>query len=203
MGNQEPREEKNAGMSWDVDVSILSSSHIMKQVAIGMGLAILFTMAVIFFIQLISGDMSLEFLAFLGKLFFALVGIFAFLITAGVLIFLGNRYEYTFTLDDRGIKEETRPRQRRRNSMINGLLLILGFLSKNPAAMGAGAMAQSRQKQFLRWKDINGLESDDRQRVIVLKRNKRTLMLVFCNPDNYEDVSRALREKVEGPSSRA
>lgn len=184
-------------ITWDIDISILSNTPVMKQLLFVIVISIVFVVALMFVIGLLDGDMSLEYLAFLGKLFLIMAGIFAVLILLGVLLVMGNRYGYTFTLDSIGIAEATHSRQYKRNTIINALLVIVGLLSGRPAAAGAGILAQSRQKQFLRWKDIDQAVVDSRRKTVTLKKNRRIRMIVFCTMDNYEPVSKLILEKTQ------
>ncbi|RQD78322.1 MAG: hypothetical protein D5R97_00585, partial [Candidatus Syntrophonatronum acetioxidans] len=185
-------------LSWDIDVPILTNKYIFNQVFIGVILAVVFAVTIILLIQIFSGDFTWDFLVFILQIFLSMVVLFMVMIALGVIIFMGNRYDYNFSLDpDKGIWEKPQKRQQKRNSLVNTLLIFLGILSKNPSASGAGVIAQSRQKQFVRWKDVNKIEKDPRDRVIILKRNSRTLMIIFCLPENYEEVLNIIERKVQ------
>ena len=189
--------KKEGAISWDIDVSILSNKHIFKQVFIGVILAMLFTVTIILLIQIFSGDFTWDFLVTLLQIFLFLVVLFMVMIVLGVIIFMGNRYDYNFSLDpDKGIWEKPQERQGKKNNLINTLAIFLGILSKNPSVSGAGLIAQSRQKQFVGWKDVNKIEKNPRDKVIKLKRNSRTLMILFCHPENYDEVLKIIERKV-------
>lgn len=51
-------------------------------------------------------------------------------------------------------------------------------------------------EQFVDWKSVDNIKADPRNRAITLKKNRRTLMVVFCRPDNHEIVAGAIRNKV-------
>lgn len=197
MEEQKNQQTKDPVITWDIDISIFANAPIMKQVLFVIGLSIAFVVVLMFLIGLLSGDMNLEYLNFLGKLILILVAIFTVLLLFGVLLVMGNRYGYTFALDRSGIAEATHCLQYKRNTIINLLLLIAGLLSGRPAAAGAGILAQSRQKQFLCWKDIEQAVVDPRRKTVVLKKKRRTRMIVFCTADNYDSVSRLILEKTK------
>ncbi len=185
-------------ISWDIDVSLLTNKHIAKQIVLVFSLAILFTITIIFLIELFSGSITPDFLIALAKIFLLLTAIITVLTILGVFLAMGNRYSYTFTLDpQKGISERPQTRQRSKNFIINSLLVLLGLLAKNPTAAGTGILSQSRQEQFVNWKSINAIKTDPRNRAITLKRNRRTLMVVFCHPDNYETVAGLIRSKIQ------
>lgn len=183
-------------ITWEIDVPILTDGVIMKQLLFVIALSIVFVLVLLLLIGLFTGDMNLEYLAFLGKLFLIMAAIFAALLLIGVLLLMGNRYGYTFTLDSGGIGEATHSRQYKKNTIMNLLLVIAGLLSGRPAAAGAGILAQARQKQYLRWKDIDQAALDSRRKTVVLKKNRRTRMIVFCTTANYEAVSKLILDKI-------
>ena len=178
----------NEKITWDIGISILSNPIILKQLAIAFGLAIFLLVLFMFILGLIDGTLDREYFAFLGKLFLYMFLGFCILTILGVLLLLGNRYGYTFTMDSSGIMEAAQPSQYRRNTFLNTLLVILSFFARSPGTMGTAVLAQSRQKQFVHWKDINMVEADPRRKAIILKKNRLTRMVVFCHAENYDTV---------------
>ncbi len=184
-------------ISWDIEIPVLTNKNIARQIVLVFSLAILFTLTVIFLIELFSGNITWDFIAALFRIFLLLVVIITLLTFLGVYLFMGNRYYYTFILDpQKGIWEKLQNRQQKNNFMVNSLLMVAGLLTKNFSAAGAGAISQSRQEQFIAWKDISRVESELSGHTITLKKNKRTLMTVFCHPDNYQAVSEVIQSKV-------
>lgn len=182
----------NKNITWDISVSILTNTIILKQLVIAFGIAIFLLVLFMFFLGLIDGTLDLEYFAFLGKLFLYMFLGFCILTALGVLLLMGNRYGYTFTLDSKGIMEAAQPSQYRRNTFLNTLLVILSFFARNPGTMGAGVLAQSRQKQYIKWKEINKVEADPRRKAIILKKNRLTSMVVFCHTENFDTVYEAI-----------
>ena len=184
-------------ISWDIAIPVLTNKHIARQIVLVFSLAILFVIIVLFLIELFSGGITWEFIAALFRIFLLLVSIITVITFLGVYLFMGNRYYYTFTLDPQnGIWEKPQQRQRKKNLIVNSLLLFGGLLTRNFSAAGSGALSQSRQEQFVAWKDINLVEYEPSSYTITLKNNKRTLMIVFCHPDNYQVVSEIIQAKV-------
>ena len=184
-------------LSWDIDVSILSSAPIMKQLGFALGLSVIFVVLLMFFIGLFSGDLNLNYLLFLGKLFFFLAATLAVLLLLALLLLMGNRYGYTFTLEAGGIGEAAGRRQRKRNAVINLSLVVAGIFSGRPGIAGAGILAGSRQKQYLRWNEIDEVAADPRRKRILLKKNRRVRMVIFCTAENYPFVSAVILEKIK------
>ncbi len=108
-----------------------------------------------------------------------------------VMAVLYRRYEYRFTLDEQGVSASTIGGTRKKNAVINALLVLSG----RPSAMGAGMLAGSRQDQRVRWKDANAFRVDTRRRQIALRRGRRTLMLIQCTQENLEIVRQVVEER--------
>ena len=187
----------NEKMTWDIGISILSNPIILKQLAIVIGLSVFVLVLFMFFLGLVDGTLDREYFAFLGKLFLFMFLGFCVLTGLGVLLLLGNRYGYTYTIDANGIREATQPSQYRRNTFLNTLTVILSFFARNPATMGSAVLAQSRQKQFIKWKDINKVEAEPWRKAIILKKNRSTRMVVFCHAENYAPVYAVIRKHTQ------
>lgn len=188
-GNQGCAQRDKGDISWDIQIPLLSSSPVMKQLAIAIGIGITFVIAFVFILELIDGTLTMESLVSLLKLFSILIAILAGLALIAVLLLLGNRYAYTFTLSRNGISEATQPRQRRRNTVINLLLMLFSIFAGRPGGAGTAILAQSRQTQFIRWEEIDRVIPDPRHKTVELKKGWSSLMVVFCTAENYEYVS--------------
>ena len=54
-------------------------------------------------------------------------------------------------MDEKGVETLTRAGQKRKNSRINFLLIILGLLLRNPTTAGTGFLANAGQGQVIKW----------------------------------------------------
>jgi hypothetical protein len=177
-------------LEWEVSAPILTNKHILKQLFWVFQISVGFVLALIFLIQALDPftEITLDFVIFLGQLYFITLGIMSVCLAIGYLIIMGSRYDFLFTLDSNGIMESHGRKQGRKNAIIYTLAIIGGLFSRNPGLAGAGLIAQSRQKNYISWQDVNKMEVDPRSRTIILKRNKRLLMIVFCTKENFEEV---------------
>lgn len=146
----------------------------------------------------------------LGVILFLIMGVDQFFtvlrimtLTTGVLIvlaflamgvFMMNNVKMTFTLDEKGIST----RMSKRESRINQVSLLLGFLARKPGLMGSSLMAMSRESTFVEWKDIEKVVMDDRKKVISLSSGRKLIVRLYCTPETYpksvETVERILFE---------
>lgn len=181
---------KKHKVEWEIAVPILSNKHIMKQIFWVFQISIGVVLAIIFLIQALDPytRVDLDFIVFLAKLYFILLAVFGVCLVLGTLITMGVGYQYIFSIDSQGIMESPGRKQGKKNVIVNTLLVILGFLTKRPGIAGAGVLAQTRQKSYICWRDINKIEVDSKGRTLLLKRNSRTLMMVFCTRENFEVV---------------
>jgi len=183
---------------WTITTRILSSPVLVKQILLGILISSFLPVFVLFVIELLDpySRLSPSFLQVLVHVFLIVLGILTGCVLIGVLLVMGNRYEHEYSADDKGIVEKAAKKQYRRNTIVNGLLVGLGLLMKQPGAAGAGVLAQSRQAQYLKWKDVDGYSVDPHRRTIVLIRGRRVRMIVYCLPENYDSVAERVSKKI-------
>ncbi len=111
-------------------------------------------------------------------------GVYLVLMLLGTaLIGLGG-YEMVYRLDERGIGGRPHGRTAKRNRIINTLLMLSG----RPSAMGSGMLAQSRQAEYVAWRDVDRAEGDSKQRTVALYKGRRAVMVVACDEAHYATV---------------
>ncbi len=176
---------------WDAAIPLWRSSLVVRQVFVVLTIAIGMVWLFMIILTAAEGDLDAATLWSISRIFLIILGgllLGAFLVMA----VLYRRYEYRFTLDEQGVLASTTGRTRKKNALINALLVLSG----RPSAMGAGMLAGSRQDQRVRWKDATAFRVDTRRRQITLRRGRRTLMLIQCTDENLETVRRVFDERV-------
>ena len=166
-------------ISWNISVPIFRNSIILKQIAIAIGIPF---GAVGLIIAITSGASRDTFYA---------IGLIAALMLFTWIFIMAvyrGRYEAEFVLDEKGVTCRTQEKQRKKNRIINTLTVILGFISGKPAVSGAGMLAQSGQKVFIRWKDVRKLKTDSKGKSIYIKGNFMEQIAVFCTDSNYKEA---------------
>ncbi len=164
---------------WTVDVPILGNAVVLEQLGLALGVSF---GPIVLLIALVSGDGVYALYAL------ALIAATLVLTWLFVLIVYRNRYEAEFALDAAGVLCQTRTRQAGKNRIVNALAVLLGLLSRTPAAVGAGLLAQSRQRVTLRWGRITSVKYRPRQRTILLRAGWMERIALFCTPENYATV---------------
>lgn len=167
-------------ISWKIKVPMFKNSIILKQLgfAIGLPFGLVAT-----FIWFTSGYSSDTFYAI------GLIASVVFLTFIIVLIVYRGNYEVEFILDEKGAICQTQANQMRKSRIINIFAILLGILSGKPSVIGAGMLAQSKQKTFIRWKQVNKVKFKENSCTIILKTDWMEQMVLFCLIENYSDVS--------------
>ncbi|WP_292463707.1 hypothetical protein [Methanolobus sp.] len=180
-------------IEWDIDVSILTNRFIMLEVVRALAIAFLFTgmiVSIILLPSLMDGSILTDGTNTSGFGYFLFMVFLLFLLT-GVFIFIyyGNRYMLSYSVDEKGVRTLTRKAQRSRNHVANVLLIVMGLLSRNPTAAGAGMMAEGRQDQVLRWNNVRKVMLHPKHHTIVLRGGYGVKSIIFCTHDMYGPVS--------------
>ncbi len=187
-------------LTWEIKVSLLSNKHVLKQVFIGLQIALAFLMIILLAIQFFDPYTRVDgvFLLNLIQIYGIVFGIMAVCMILGVALAYGFGYHYCFSINEKGIQERPSHKQAHKNKFLHRLTLVLSIFAKNPTTAGASMIAQSRQSVFLTWKDITKIEVGKKQRTYILKKGKFTKMLVFCHKDNFEQVGEILFKMTQG-----
>lgn len=166
-------------MRWATSVPVFRHPIIVRQLCLAIGLPFGVLVAILCFMA--DDPRSLLYpLGLIGGLFF-LTWLFIMLVWRG-------RYEVECLLDGTGVRCRTQKSQARKNRIINALTVILGLLSGKPAIAGAGMLAQSRQDQTIRWKNIRKVRRYPRIRTIMVHGGFAEHLALFCTAENYQAV---------------
>ncbi|WP_370575140.1 hypothetical protein [Methanomethylovorans sp.] len=184
-------------MEWDVDVSILTNRFILLEVGRALTIAFLFAAVIISMVMLPSlmdgslfsagiGTSGLGYSMFMIGLLFLLTAVFTF-------FYYGNKYMLSYVVDEKGVRTVTRKAQRSRNRAANIMLILMGLLSRNPSAAGAGMMAAGGQDQSIRWNNVKKVTFHPKHHTIVLRGGYGVRSIIFCTQDTYGPVSSLIR----------
>ncbi len=173
-------------ITWQANIPLLSTSLIIKQLFvvffIPTSCLLIFLLALAWF----EGQLTLTLAGnYLLVLTLILVGLLVLSII-GMLIVYGNQYQVKFTVNHKGVQSTTVGKTKRKNILINTLLVLSG----RPGFAGAGLLAASRQSELVQWKSVTDYKANLEKSTIQLYRGKHTLMLVQCTAENYPDVLR-------------
>ncbi|MCQ1537295.1 hypothetical protein FTO70_16775 [Methanosarcina sp. KYL-1] len=181
------------GIKWDIDTSILTNKFILKELSRVLGIAVLGTVTIVFLIilpSILGGHFYSDGTNLSGfKYALMLIGLLFLLTALFIFAYYGNKYELTYVVDEGGVETLTRTGQKKKNSTVNFLLIILGLLFRNPTAAGTGFLANAGQNQVMKWRDVKKVTFYPRSNTIVLSGGYGIKSIVFCTGDNYGPVS--------------
>lgn len=185
MGSGNPVRKK---LEWKISVPLFKNTVILSQLGLAIGIPF-GLLAVILGIE--SGE-SVYTLYALGVICALL-----FLTWLILMVVYGGKYEVEFVLDDKGAHCRTQAGQRKKNRIINTLVVVLGLLSGKPAAAGAGMLADTRQTVFLRWNRVTRVKYKPRSYTILLRGGWTENIALFCTQDGYHAVEQIVMNKTK------
>lgn len=130
------------------------------------------------------------------------------LITGGIMtaaftlacLLLGNRFAMLFGVGPAGVGYASGSRERKWNRAA----VLAGVLGGSSSATGAGLIASSQEEGGWVWADIRRAVEHPRARVITLRNSWRTVLRLYCTPENYEQVRAMVAEGIaRGAAERA
>lgn len=171
-------------ITWQANIPLLSTSLILKQLSIVFliptACLLIFLLALAWF----EGQLTLTLAGnYLLVLTLILVGMLVLSMISMVIVY-GNQYQVKFTVNHNGVQSTTVGKTKRKNILINTLLVLSG----RPGFAGAGILAASRQTELVKWKSVTDYKANLEKSTIQLYRGKHTLMLIQCTAENYLDV---------------
>ncbi len=132
---------------------------------------------------IISWPLDTESLGLVLKIVLVIGGVMLALYLFVIFGVLRGRQEIRYTLDGKGIREETAGPLKYMN--IVKLLLVL---SGKPTYAGIGLMAQGPKSERVTWKRAQESVPDPEARTITLRKGRTDVMVIHCTEENYEQV---------------
>lgn len=110
-----------------------------------------------------------------------------------MLVVFGNRMRMGFVIDDHGVMASLIDRRAKTASR---LAAGVGALAGKPGVAGAGLIAMSDEERSAVWSGIASAKYDARRHTVALRNNWRTVLYVFCTPENYGDAAARIAANV-------
>lgn len=175
--------DASAAISWSIDVSLLGSPIVYRQLCGVLGLSFLLLALLVVVIFSLEGNWD-GLIVSLGVVALVFVGLLVLAVFVIVVLF-GNRIGMRFILDARGATS-TITDSRAKN--VARMATLLGLLTGNPSVAGAGVLAQTGASSFVAWRRVQRVHYDDRRQTIYLKSSWRVLAALFCSRENYAEA---------------
>ncbi len=177
-------------ITWQTRVPMLSSTVILRQFFLVLLIPSGCLLVFLLLLELIDGTLTLASAGTFALISLAILGGLLLLSIIAIVVIYHNRYDIQFTVDETGIRSTTVGKTKRKNAVINTLLVLSG----KPGAAGSGLLAASRQSELVRWENIDHYTAVPNKLEIQLRQGKRVLMLVHCTPETYPRVKEAIEK---------
>jgi len=177
-----------APIEWEIGVPLVTNRRMLGQMALAFGLGA--AIAYLFVAIALAAHGEWKSLAPLA-LGFAGAGVGFFLL--GVLIMLavfGNRMTMRFRVDGAGVAATVIDRRAR---TLNRVAIVAGALTGKANLAGAGLIARSGEEVETGWPGIRRAVYEPGRRAIALRNRWRTVVVLYCAPENYDAVAAAVR----------
>lgn len=183
--------KRQPDLSWEISISLVNNPFIFR-VSVQLCLITWLVMTILLGVVFLAME---DFDALWPMMGVMTLVTFALWITMllVMLLFFGNRTPMRFTIDRGGVTGEILSK---RSKTANRLLVLLGILSRKPAAAGAGLIASSQETQTFEWERVYAVRCDEKRRTVTLRNRWRSLITLFCLPENYDDVLEIVKQKI-------
>ena len=178
-------------LTWERDVPLLTHPAILGSIAK------LWIVTGLLMLALVSGIVGIQdgiraVVPIAAMMLLLAAGLFMLSLLVMLVVF-GNRMRMGFVIDDRGIVARVIDN---RAKTANRLAAAVGALAGKPGVAGAGLIAMHDEERSAVWTSIAAVKYDPRRHTITLRNSWRTVLHVFCTPQNYEDAAARIAANV-------
>jgi ABC-type multidrug transport system fused ATPase/permease subunit len=178
-------------MEWDSKVLMYTNPLILKQLFGALGASFL----IVYLILLLATGFDPEMIPF----FFGMLMLFLFicLLAFAAMAIMGGYYLVHNTLGEKSFVCETQRSRTRLMKLLCAVGFFGGMSQGNYTLAGSSALAASRLKEEMKWKDVTSVTYNPKRRYIYVKTGLFAPLAIFCNPDNYDAVEAFVREHTQ------
>jgi hypothetical protein len=183
--------KKQPDISWDISIPLINNPFIFRA---SIQLCLITWMVAMFlfgFLFIATGEFDVL-LPMLTIMTMIIAGLWASMLLV-MIIFFGNHMPMHFIINKSGVTCDITSK---RSKAANRLLIVLGILARKPGAVGTGAIALSQESQMFEWERVYTVKYDEKRKVITLRNRWRSLIMIFCLPENYSDAAETVKEKI-------
>jgi len=186
-------EQQERRVAWDFRIPLVTNIYMMADCTKVMAITWVVCSALVLLIGLIVDPGDVKDLLPVVPMFGIVAAAIWVVMVLVMLVFYGNRFYARFEVTSKGAHYGVSTTQRK----LNKVIVVLGILAGKPGVAGSGMLAQSQEEQFFAWSDVFRVDLDPRRRVVILRNTWRTLIRLYCTPENYEEVAAIAREGVD------
>lgn len=186
-------------IAWSIDVSLLGQPSMLGAFAKVILLSSSLMGGLLIFLSLVLGNRDM--VGPLLGLTAISAGVISVLLLFVVLAFFRNRMSMSYAVDARGARSAVDDRRARFGARA---AIVAGVLGGKPGVAGAGLLAETSASQEIAWRAVRSVACSPRWRTVKLANAWRTVMVLYCLPENYEAVAAgATRAVAAQPAGRA
>lgn len=179
-------------MTWEVKIPLITNPMIMLDTVKVFGIAFLIIALLFFIIFGMQGEME-TLLPLLGMFAIIFGGLMILSVLIMIIVF-GNKFHCRFTISPEGILFENVDK---RSKFLNRAAVGTGFLAGSASTMGAGLTAQATEVIGIEWQNIARADFNPKRKTISIANTWRKVMIVYCNQENWQEVSEAVKDYLE------
>ena len=187
-----------APIEWDIDVSLLGQPSMIAMFLKIIVLSAALMGGLVIFLSFVLGDAGM--IAPVLKLTAVSAAIISALLLFVVLVVFRNRMTMSYVVDIRGARVRTVDRRARLGSKA---AIVAGVLTGKPGVLGAGLLAESSSDQDVAWRAVHSVACSPKWRTVSLANAWRTVMVLYCLPENYDEVAERAVQAVAVQPARA
>ncbi len=196
--NKIGRDKSIAALAWERDVPLLTHPAILGS------MAKVWIISGLLMFALVGGIIGFQegikaIIPLAGMIGLIVGGLFVLSLLIMLVVF-GNRMHMGFVIDEHGIVVRVIDS---RAKIANRFAAMAGALAGKPGVAGAGVIAMHDEERSAVWSSIAGAKYDPRHHTIALRNAWRTVLYVFCTPENYADVAARIAAEIAYAAPRA
>lgn len=190
--------DRHPPVAWNIDVSLLGQPSM-----VGMFFKVIFLSAglmggLLVFLSLVLGNRDM--VAGMVGLTAISAAIISVLMLFVIVVVFRNRMSMSYTVDDKGARSAVLDRRARLGAKA---AIVVGVLGGKPGVAGAGLLSEASSRQDVAWRAVRSVVCSPRWRTVKLANSWRTVMILYCLPENYDAVAERAMRAVAGQPSRA
>lgn len=180
--------DEDGVITWDRDVHLLTNRFILWDLARAAVLSALLMEAVVAVMGLLA-EGELVILPWQAPV----LGAAALMVLMAIAcLLLGNRVGMWAGVGPAGVAWASGKRER----AVNRGVAAIGLLAGSATAAGAGLLATASETGAVEWRDVHRAIEHPGMRVISIRNSWRTVVRLYCTPDNHEAVRAIVRQGV-------
>ncbi|MBU1174973.1 MAG: hypothetical protein KKH72_06175, partial [Alphaproteobacteria bacterium] len=193
-----PSARARKAFNWQIDVKLLTEPLYLVSYAKAIAIVIAMMGVLLTFLALVTDNVEA-----IGA-FWLMSGLAAVILMVagflGTLVLTGNRMALDYTVDGRGVVQTVVDRKLR---AVGGVAAVAGALAGNPGVAGAGMLARSQNRRSVAWDAIVSAQFHPHRKAVSLKNSWRTLLIVFCTAETYDEFAALVSEKAASATAGA